>query len=632
MDKGADSNRSFWTTGTLALLLVAAVLAVYAPVMRGNFIWDDDTHVTKNVLTEPNGLYLSWFTTEQHNYWPVTWTALWFQWQAWGTNPHGYHVVTILLHAACCLALWRLLKQLDVPGSWLAALIFAVHPVNVETGAWITQQKNLLSMFFGTVSVGMALRSMKSGSVTCYVLALVMFLTSLLAKTATVTLPVAILGCIWWQTRTLRFKDFLFSAPFFALTAALSLNEIWFQYHRAMASDVRTDSFVSRLVTAGHAIMFYASKIVFPYNLNFVYPSPAINVHSPVAWMPVLIIGVVFLLALWRNDGWGRPVLFGLGYYVVTLLPVVGFLNIYFMRYSWASDHWQYIAEIGLIAFIVGALWHACARASAGIRALALGAAALIVIFLGSQSFARCKLFVNDEALWRDTIARNPAAWMARSNYAEMLIGQGRLDEAVEQLKCAVESNPASMPARLNLANALMKQGRAAEAADCLDTALRIAPESADAHYEWGRLCLMTGTLDKAKLHFEASLKRRPSLSGAYVGLGMIEGRNGNYDKAFCFMSKALRLDPDNADTWHAAGDMMFEQGKLEQALKYYGRTAQIDPTYADVQNDLGVTCARLGKLDLAIKHFQQALKLVPSDPKASSNLQKAVKEKKAKR
>jgi protein O-mannosyl-transferase len=631
MNNREDNSRSFWTTAAAAVLLVVAVLVVYAPVMKGNFIWDDDTHVTKNVLTKPNGLYLSWFTTEQHNYWPVTWTALWFQWQRWGMDPHGYHVVTILLHAACCLALWRLLRQLDVPGAWLAALIFAVHPVNVETGAWITQQKNLLSMFFGIVSVDMALRSMKTASGMRYAFALLMFLISLLAKTATVTMPVAILGCIWWQNRTLRPRDFLATAPFFALSAALSLNEIWFQYHRAMASDVRADSLVSRFVTAGHAILFYASKIVFPYNLNFVYQNPSINVHSDVSWMPVVIIGMVFLLALWKRDGWGRPVLFGLGYYVVTLLPVVGFLNIYFMRYSWASDHWQYTAEIGLIALIIGVLWHASARASMGVRVFAAGAALLAVGFLGSQSFERSKLFRDNEALWPDTIARNPDAWMARNNYAEMLIEEGRLDEAIEQLNRAIASNPHSMAARLNLAKALTLQGRIENADRCLETALRVAPGSADAHYEWGRLLLMTGALDRAKLHFDAALKRRPSLIGAYVGLGMIENHNGRPDAALRFMAQALRLDPENADAWHAAAEIMFERGKLEQALRWYKKTAEINLRYPDIHNDLGIVCADLGKLDLAIQHFQQALKLVPSDVKARSNLQKAMDERNAK-
>lgn len=535
---------SAWTR---SMLLIVTVLAIYSPVLGGGFIWDDDTHLYNNLLVQPHGLYRSWLTTDQHNYWPVTWTALWFQWQWWGMNPFGYHVVTVLLHAGCALMLWRVLRQLDIPGAWISAMLFAVHPVNVETAAWITQQKNLLSMLFATITVLLYLRSMKEGRRELYAIALVTFMLSLLAKTMTVMIPCALVGCAWWVRRRLSLRDIASALPFFAMALAMSLAEIWFQYNRALAMDVRVDSPLARLVGSGHAILFYLSKIFLPLNLSFVYADRHFDPTAPVEYLPLLLVTAVALIVFFNKNTWGRPILFGLGYYVVTLLPVVGFLNIYFMRYSWVSDHWQYASIIGPIALVVGLLAHVCRTTlQAHARPMALCAGVAIVL-LGQQSFERAAVFRDSETLWHDTLVNNPAAWMARNNLATDLLAAGHLDEAIDQLSLALETYPEGVNVRLNLAQAWATAGHPEKGVPFLKAALEFEPKNPDIFYELGRMYLLQLQDVTAADFFRQSLAIQPNSADTHVGLGIALLHLNQHEPASAEFHHALDVDPQNA-------------------------------------------------------------------------------------
>ena len=318
----------------LACLIVLLTIVIYVPAMQGKFIWDDNNHLYDNLLTRENGLYRSWFTTENWNYWPLTWTVLWVGWQLWGLDPLGYHAINILLHAVVSLLIWRILRRLRVPGAWLAAVIFVVHPVNVQTVAWITQIKNLLAMFFYLLAILGYLRFEYNNLKRWYFCSLLAFLMAGLSKTSVVMLPFVLIGCAWWQRGKISRGDLIRSLPFFALSGVLGVNEILFQYGSIGEDVVRPEGFFSRLSGAGWAVWFYLYKAIIPYKLSFVYPRWSIDSSSVISYLPDIILFGAFVLFCWHRRGWGRPFLFGLGYFVMTLFRVLGFLDINFFRFS----------------------------------------------------------------------------------------------------------------------------------------------------------------------------------------------------------------------------------------------------------------------------------------------------------
>jgi hypothetical protein len=366
----------------LATGLVALTLLVYITAILSGFVWDDDTHLIDNMVLKEYGLYRSWFTSEQFNYWPVTWTSYWLEYQLWGLNPTGYHAVNVLVHAANALLIWRILIQLNVPGAWMAAVVFAVHPVNVESVAWISQQKNTLSMFFFLLSLLWYLRFDYSGHRGLYWTAVSLFVLAMLSKGAVATLPVVLLMCVWWLRKTISHRDLLGSLPFFAVSALMSIVEIWFQYVRAIGGDiVRDDSFFARLAGAGWVVWFYLYKALLPLNLSFIYPRWEIDPTNWLSYIPGLVlIGLLWLC--WRfRQSWGQAVLFALGYFVVTLGPVLGFFNIYFMKYSFVADHYQYVSIIGIIALLVAVGCRVLKQLGrGGARLVYVGATAVLVV------------------------------------------------------------------------------------------------------------------------------------------------------------------------------------------------------------------------------------------------------------
>lgn len=303
---------------SLASLLILVTVLAYLPAMNGEFVWDDDMHLTDNIVLKEDGLYRVWFTTDSTNYWPVTFSSYWIEYQFWGLDSTGFHVTNLVIHILCTLFIWHILHQLDIPGAWLASLVFAIHPVNVESVAWITQRKNLLSLLFYLVALTIYLRFDRRGNRWWYWLSLFAFAVALLSKSHVVVLPVVLLLCIWWLRGSISRKDLYRSLPFFACALAIGTLEIWFQNKTIDTDNVREHSFWERLALAGWAFWFYLSKVMLPMNLCFVYPRWEIDPMNWLSYVPgVLLVGSFWIL--WRHRRYaGKSALFAFGYYLIT--------------------------------------------------------------------------------------------------------------------------------------------------------------------------------------------------------------------------------------------------------------------------------------------------------------------------
>jgi tetratricopeptide (TPR) repeat protein len=438
----------------LGLILVVVTFAVYFPSLRGGFVFDDLGLIKNNRLVHASdGLHRFWFTTEAPDYYPLTWSLLWLEWHLWGASPLGYHVVNLLLHAANAVLVWTVLTRLRVPGAWLAALIFAIHPVNVATGAWISEQKSTLSMFFYALAILFYLRFEEERRWRSYGLALAAFLLALFSKTAIVMLPVVLLGCVWWQRGRLQLKDLLWSVPFFALSLVSGLVTIWFQYeHVLKAAPVRAVGFMGRLAAAGRVPWFYLYKALLPVNLMLIYPQWEINASHLVSYMPGMIL-IAILIFFWsKRKTCGRGLFFGLGYFVVMLFPVLGFFEQSFYRLSLVADHWQYYSIIGVIALVVAGGERVCRRIGDPGRSVGVMVSVAMLIVLGMGTWKRSGVYANEETLWSDNVAKAPNAWAAHYNLGIVFARLGRVPEAIGQYEQALRIRPDFADAGNNLA------------------------------------------------------------------------------------------------------------------------------------------------------------------------------------
>lgn len=608
-------------------VIVLITLVVYIPAMRAGFVWDDDLFLTNNPLIKADdGLYRFWFTTEPPDYFPLVSTSLWFEWRLWGMDATGYHVVNIALHAISSMLIWLVLRRLKIPGAWLAALIFAVHPVNVESVAWITERKNTQPMVFYLLTILLYLRFESDGRRRWYVLALCAFLIALLSKTSVVMLPFVLLGCAWWQRGSIQRKDLVRSIPFFVMSGVLGLVTVWYQSHAIGGDIVRSGGFFPRLAAAGSAVWFYVYKAIFPYKLSFVYPRWEIDPSSIVSYLPGLILAACFV-AFWRyRKGWGKAPLFALGYFVVTLFPVIGFFDINFMRYSLVTDHWQYTSIIGIIALVAGAGISMVKSWQGQLQKLAFAAAVILVAVFSVLTWGQCHVYKDVEALWRDTISKNPNAWIAHNNLGTALLDQGRFEEAVAHCSEALRINPNHAKIHCALGAALAGQGRFEEATRRFSEALRLEP-NAEAHNDLGSALNELGRFEEAISHFSQAIRLRPGFAEAHANLGLGLAKQGRLGEAVPHFSEALRIEPDFEGAHYNLGLALAGQGRMKEAIPYFFEAVKIKPDFAEAHYNLGALLAGQGRLGEAIRHFSEALRIRPDFAEAKYSLNRALNE-----
>lgn len=600
------------------LLLVMLVFVAYQPAWRGEFLWDDDAHLLSNPVLQPGGLATVWKPGGYLNYWPLTYTVYWVQFKLWGLNPLGFHLVNIGLHALIAWGIWRVLVLLRLPGALLAAALFALHPVNVESVAWISQLKGILSLLLTVLTVWLYVADEQRGGRWRYGATVMVFGLATLAKGAAVTLPVVLLLLAWWQRGRIAGRDVIRVMPFAVIGAVMTGVEIWMQQSVAGPEVVRADSLFSRAAIAGCAVWFYLAKVLWPANLCFVYPQWVVDERAVASYLPGVALVALVGVAWWQRARWGRGVFMTMACYTVLLLPALGFVNIYFMRYSWVADHYQYAAMIVpcAAAAAVGARW-GCRLGAPGRR---LGAGGLLLV-LGVLTWRQARMYQDEFTLWRDTLAKNPAGWMAHLNLGNLLQKTGRPVAAVKQYRQALQLQPANAEIHSNLAVALARAGQLPAALAHLDRAVELRPDSAEIHYTCGQLLAQMGRTAAAVQHYEHALQLNPQHAEAHSNLGTLLLAGGKVAEALAHFEQAARLKPAVAAMHYNLGLALAQADRMPEALSQYERAVQLRPELIAARNQLATGWLQAGRLTDALHQFEQVVRLEPESADAHNNL-----------
>jgi tetratricopeptide (TPR) repeat protein len=615
-----------------AVLIAAAVLLAYSPALTGGLLWDDDAHVTKPGLRSLHGLWRIWTdvgATQQ--YYPVLHSAFWIEHRLWGDSVLGYHLTSAALHAAAAWLLVVILRRLRFPAPVLAGLLFAMHPVCVESVAWIAEQKNTLSAVFYLASALAYLRFDRDRARAPYLCAFGLFILALLTKTVTATLPAALLVVFWWRRGRLGWRrDVAPLVPWLAVGAVCGLFTAWAERKLigAEGADFSLTA-LQRVLLAGRVIAFYAGKLAWPANLMFVYPRWTLNPGDGAQYLcPFGVLALLVSLALLARRQ--RGPLAGFLFFAGTLFPVLGFVNVYPFVYSFVADHFQYLAAIG---FVVPCAWM-LHRVAGGIPLGDRGRASLLFAVpavLGLLSWRQCHAYSDADTLNRETLALNPSAWRAHYDLAVSLGSQpGRLGESIAEYEAALAIKPDYWAAHVNLASAFLKMpGRLADAIAHYEAALRLNPASAEAQNNLAiALGRVPGRLPEAVAHARAALRIRPGYDGALSTLGALLMREpGALDEGIGALEAALRISPGNAEYhYDLANALAAAPGRLDDAVAEYRAAIALRQGFVEAHSNLGAALGRMpGRLSEAIAECEAAVRLAPRSPQVHVNLANAL-------
>ena len=569
----------------LGLLLLGATALAYLPALEGGQIIDDVSHVTAPALQSFAGLWRIWSKVgATHQYFPILHSAFWLEHRLWGDAVLGYHSTNVLLHAGSACLLVAIMRRLALPGAWLAGFIFALHPVCVESVAWISEQKNTLSTFFGLGSILVYLHFDETRRRSSYGFALGLFILALLSKTVTMTLPAVLLVIFWWKRGRLEWRrDVLPLLSWFVLGVLAVLPPAWLERKNfaPYAADFSL-SLLERGLLAGRAFWFYLGKLVWPTDLVFMYPRWTVDAR--VWWQYLFPFGALAVLAaLWLVARRNRGPLAAFLIFTGTLFPVLGFIDVVWFTITYVGDHLQYLSCLGIIVLFASGAARIASRMPAAVRRVVLVLTASLLVTLGMLTWLQSGMYRDAETLYRATLVRNPACWAAHYNLGDALNGlPGRQSEVIAEW----------------------------------ETALRYKPDFAEAHNNLATiLCNIPGRVPEAIEHFETALRYKPDFAEAHDNLAtVLSNYPDRIPEAIEHFEAALRYDPDSAETHNNFGNVLIDiPGRLDEGIAQIEAALRIQPDYAEAHWNLSIALSKIpGRLPEAINHLETALRLKP--------------------
>ena len=625
--------------------LIALALGSYLPAMLwGGFVWDDLSFLSgEPALEDLAGLKRIWFApmeVEEPFYRPLTYTTFWLEHKLWGFAPNGYHVVNVLLHAANAALLWRILLALAVPGAWLVAAVFAVHPLHAESVAWAIERKDVFSglLYLACVATWLRFLAVRESGATGpasqwrYGLALALLAAGMLAKNMVVTLPAALLILQWWRSGSVTLADVARLAPFFAVAAAFAALDLVLVSTKTPASF--DFSFAERLLIAARAVWFYVGKLAWPADLAVIYSRWDVQAGDPLAWLP-LVAGLAVAATLWLLRGrLGRGPLAGALFFVVTLSPTLGFVDHTYMLFAFVADRYQYLAGIGAMAVVVGAATVAARRLSAAWRRGAAAGGVAVLVLLGALTWRQAGIYRDETTFFQHIVATNPDAVGAHLNLSKALFLEHRFEEAAAAARIAVAQRPDSHDALVNLAAAVGELERYDEAEGHLRRAIEIAPDEETAEpvenlvvmlYRRGDKLVQRGRHEEAIAGWQEALAHTSDQSVAFslhIKMGRAEwARSGSADAAAVHYERALAIDGGNAAALGDLASLRIAQERYEEALALFERAIAEAPDAPRLHAGRGYALYRIGRADAAVESLERALELDPENTEARAHL-----------
>lgn len=607
-----------------AVFLFVVTVIAYRPAWHAGFIWDDDRYVSNNpLLSAPDGLQRIWFSPKDtpSQYFPLTYTALRVEHWFWGMNPAGYHWANILLHAMNALLVWQLLRRLAVPGAWLAAAIFALHPVQVESVAWISEQKSILSLFFFLLALLTWVQFVDERPKRLwrwYALTLLFFALALFSKTTACTLPAALILILWLKEKRIDGRRLAQIVPFLALGAGMGLVTVWWErLYQGPEGKLLSLGAIERVLVASHAVWFYISKLLWPANLTFSYPLWKIDPTNPLAYGWLAALAGLALAVYFGRRFVGRSLEVGLLFFVATLSPLLGFIMCYTFHYSFVADHYQYAACLGMIALAAAGI----IKVSEKKPIVMLAVCSALLFTLGFLTWRQSKTYADLETLWRATLDRNPNSLLANNNFGVMLMDRGQLDDAIVHLRKVLEVQPDDPDGHDNLGNALLKKGDVDGAIFNYQEALKSAPYRADVHFNFGNALVQKGDANEALTHFQKAWELKPDYVEAYNNAGSVLLKAGRPNDAIACWQKALAIRPNLALPHNNIGYALCRYGRIDEGIRELQQAVAIDPNCVDARDNMAVAFLQQGRTDEAISQLQKVLEIQPADKSALKNL-----------
>ncbi|MDQ3438883.1 MAG: tetratricopeptide repeat protein [Planctomycetota bacterium] len=609
-----------------SLALIGLTLLAYLPALRGGFIWDDPDYVTQNAtLRSLDGLRQIWFVPRSiPQYYPMVHTTFWFEYQLWQLWSPGYHAVNVLLHATAAVLLLAVLRKLAFPAAWLAAAVFALHPVHVESVAWVTERKNVLSAVFYLAAMLAYFRfddptiEGDERNWRAYGVALGLFVLALLSKTVTCSLPAAILLVVWWKRGRITLNDVKPLMPLFLVGAGFAFATAYFEkaYVGATGAEFGFSS-IDHILIAGRAVWFYRWKLIAPVNLAFIYPRW--NIDPAHRWQLLYpLAGVLTLLSMFvlrRRIGRGPLVAFL--FFGGTLLPALGFVNVYPMRYSFVADHFQYLASIGPIVLLVAILRRLAHRTTPYMP--------VFLIPLGLITFQQAKIYRNTETLWKDTAAKNPDSWMVHTNLGHALVERRAYDEGQEEYERALQLAPHLPEPHWNVGIGLSVRGDYEGALRHFDEAIRLSPNFPQGYFSRGNVFRERGQLDEAMEQYEQAVALKRDYAEAYYNLGVIAEGQKRLDDAIRYYALAVANKLEYEAGHYSLANLLFMRGRFDEAQVHYSQVIRINPRRAEAHVNLGATFLKMGRYDEARRAFMTALAIDPNLRSAQQGMQRVM-------
>lgn len=540
-----------------AAIIFLACFWIYSPVYQGEWLWDDDYLLTNNeVVQSPDGLWSLWFAPATADYLPLTMSALWLQWRFFGLDSTGYHIVSIVLHALAACVLWGLLRQMRIRAAWLGGLLFAVHPLCVESVAWISELKNTLSLPFFLAAAWCVVRFEQGCGRRFYLAALGFFLAAMLGKSSAVMFPCVMLLYVWWLHGRIAWRDILNSVPFFLISLLLGLITLHFQLSRAIGDEpIPIGGFASRLAIAGMAVLFYLGKIVWPVTLLPIYPQWKANPPEAYQFLPWLLIFGVLVLLWFQRKTWGRHALMALGFYFITLLPVLGFVSMSYMRVGWAADHFLYIPMVGVIAGIAALVGELFKRTRHVGRQILFSVATIIAGTLALLSHNYAPVWENEDKLWSYTLQHNWECWQAHNRLGSREFNRRKAEKALPHFREAVRLRPDLAETRNNLGSGMLA---------IKDTTMAIA-------------------------EFREALRLSPTIIAIQSNLARALWLDGQTMEATDLYADLVRRFPNNTEFLCNLGVGFFETGRKKEAVRCFERALEISPNLEDARKNLEI-------------------------------------------